>query len=512
MVWMVWSSLCSSLAQTGSGCLYAIVGHIGLVSPVAFGYHSLPMNPAPFKSRFAPSPTGLLHLGNVRTALFNYLVARQAQGVFLLRIEDTDAMRGHEKYAVALEQDLRWLGLAWQEGPGPGGAQAPYYQSQRDAIYARYFEQLATDGGAYPCFCSEHELEIARKTAIAAGRPPRYSGRCSRLTAGEVVARRAEGRPATLRFHVADGKTVEFDDLVRGRQTFATSDIGDFIIRRSDGTPAFFFCNAIDDALMGVSLVLRGEDHLTNTPRQILLLHALGLPVPAYAHIALVVGSDGVPLSKRTGSRSVHELREQGFLPLAVNNYLARLGHTYESNDFLDLAGLAAAFDTARLHKAPARFDEAQLLHWQREAVRAADVATLWEWMAGDSSLVPEMERTEFVEAVRGNVVFPLDARRWAQAIYTETLGLNHAAHEAARSAGEEFFDIARRALEKHGTDFKALSQMMKQDTGVSGKALFQPLRAAFTGELDGPEMVKLLPLIGMDRAHRRIEKILEEM
>lgn len=470
------------------------------------------MNPAPFKSRFAPSPTGLLHLGNVRTALFNYLAAQRAQGVFLLRIEDTDAMRGHDRYAVALEQDLRWLGLEWQEGPGQGGAQAPYLQSQRGAIYARYFDQLETSGGAYPCFCSEHELEIARKTAIAAGRPPRYSGRCFRLTPAEIAARRAEGRPATLRFHVADGKTVEFDDKVRGRQTFATSDIGDFIIRRSDGTPAFFFCNAIDDALMGVSLVVRGEDHLTNTPRQILLLNTLGLPAPGYAHIALVVGDDGAPLSKRTGSRSVQELREQGFLALAVNNYLARLGHTYESNAFLDMAGLVAAFDTARLHKAPARFDEAQLLHWQREAVRAADVATLWAWMADTvGALVPDAERTAFVEAVRGNVVFPPDARHWAQAIYAATLGLNHAAQDAARTAGEEFFDIARRALEKHGTDFKALSQMLKQESGLSGKALFQPLRAALTGELDGPEMVKLLPLIGLDRAHRRVAQALSE-
>ena len=471
------------------------------------------MNPAPFKSRFAPSPTGLLHLGNVRTALFNYLAARHAQGVLLLRIEDTDAMRGHEKYAVALEQDLRWLGLEWTEGPGPGGAQAPYVQSQRGAIYARYFDQLEAGGHAYPCFCSEHELEIARKTAIAAGRPPRYSGRCHRLTTEEIVTRRAEGRPATLRFHVADGRAVEFDDEVRGRQTFATSDIGDFIIRRSDGTPAFFFCNAIDDALMGVTLVLRGEDHLTNTPRQILLLQTLGLSVPAYAHIALVVGSDGAPLSKRTGSRSVQELRAQGFLPLAVNNYLARLGHTYESNAFMDLPGLADAFDPARLHKAPARFDEAQLLHWQREAVRAADVTTLWVWMAETvGALAPEAERTAFVETVRGNIVFPPDARHWAQAIYAETLVLNHAAQEAACTAGEEFFEMARRALDKHGTDFKALSQMVKQDTGLAGKALFQPLRAALTGELDGPEMAKLLPLIGLDRAHRRIEKVLEEM
>jgi glutamyl-tRNA synthetase len=468
------------------------------------------MNPAPFKSRFAPSPTGLLHLGNVRTALFNYLAARRRQGLFLLRIEDTDAMRGHEKYAVALEQDLRWLGLAWQEGPGQGGAQAPYFQSQRGATYARYFEQLETGGRAYPCFCSEHELEIARKTAIAAGRPPRYTGRCFRLKPEEVAARRAEGRPATLRFHVADGETVEFDDKVRGRQVFSTSDIGDFVIRRSDGTPAFFFCNAIDDALMGVSLVLRGEDHLTNTPRQILLLKTLGLPVPEYAHIALVVGSDGAPLSKRSGSRSVHDLREQGFLPLAISNYLARLGHTYESNAFLDLAGLAAAFDTARLHKAPARFDETQLLHWQREAVRMADLASLWAWMAETlGALVPEAERMAFVEAVRGNMVFPADARHWAQILYASELTLNHAAHEAVRAAGEEFFDIARRAIEKHGADFKALSQMVKQDTGLSGKALFQPLRAALTGELDGPEMVRLLPLIGVERARQRLTKFL---
>jgi glutamyl-tRNA synthetase len=177
------------------------------------------------------------------------------------------------------------------------------------------------------------------------------------------------------------------------------------------------------------------------------------------------------------------------------------------------MSGLAAAFDSARLHKAPARFDEAQLLHWQREAVRAADVATLWAWMAETvGALVPEAERTAFVEAVRGNIVFPPDAWHWAQAIYAGTLGMNHAAHEAARTAGEEFFGIARRALEKHGTDFKALSQMLKQESGLSGKALFQPLRAALTGELDGPEMVRLLPLIGLERAHRRIQKVLEEM
>ena len=463
---------------------------------------------APFKSRFAPSPTGLLHLGNVRTALFNALLARRHDGVFLLRIEDTDAMRGHEKYAQALEEDLRWLGLDWQEGPGKGGAQAPYAQSERGPVYAGHFAALERGGHAYPCFCSEHELEIARKTAIAAGRPPRYSGRCRLLTAEEIAQRRAAGRPATLRFHVAEGASIEFEDRVRGRQSFSTTDIGDFVIRRSDGSPAFFFSNAVDDALMGVTMVLRGEDHLTNTPRQVLLLRALDLPVPQYAHIALVVGHDGAPLSKRTGSRAVQELREQGFLPLAVNNYLARLGHTYESNAYLDLDGLAADFDLSRLHRAPAHFDEQHLLHWQREAVLATDPASLWAWMAGDvGSHVPSTDWQAFIEAVRGNVLFPRDARHWSERIYAAELTLAHAAEQVARAVSEEFFDVARRALEKHGTDFKALSQMVKVDTGLAGKPLFQPLRAALTGELDGPEMAKLLPLIGVERARARLQR-----
>lgn len=462
--------------------------------------------PRPLKTRFAPSPTGLLHLGNVRTALFNYLLAHRGNGVFLLRIEDTDAMRGHERFTEALQADLRWLGLTWSEGPAVGGRHAPYAQSERGAVYQRYFSELETRGLAYPCFCSEHELNIARKTALAAGRPPRYSGKCRQLSAAERDAHFAAGMPATLRFHVEDGRRVEFQDGVRGGQVFETSEIGDFIIRRSDGTPAFFFCNAIDDALMEVTLVVRGEDHLTNTPRQILLLEALGLPVPAYAHIALVVGADGAPLSKRTGSHSVQELREAGFLAIGVNNYLARLGHTYESNALLALDGLAAAFAAERLHRAPARFDEQHLHHWQREAVRHASIDELWVWLAAPvRALVPDTARAAFLEAVRGNVLFPPDVERWARAIFSDALEIAHDAHPAIEAAGKEFFDVARRAIEKHGDDFKAMSDMVKHLTGRSGKALFQPLRAALTGALDGPEMAKLLPLIGIERARARL-------
>ncbi|HYM48551.1 MAG TPA: glutamate--tRNA ligase family protein, partial [Burkholderiaceae bacterium] len=202
------------------------------------------MSAPPFKTRFAPSPTGLLHLGNVRTALFNHLLARHHGGVFLLRLEDTDAMRGHEKYATALMDDLRWLGLQWHEGPEVGGTHGPYEQSQRGEVYREYFSKLEQQQLAYPCFCSEHELSIARKTAIAAGRPPRYSGKCRALAAAEVQQRFTQGLPSTLRFRVPEGRRVEFTDKVRGSQSFASDDIGDFVIRRSDGTPAFFFCNA----------------------------------------------------------------------------------------------------------------------------------------------------------------------------------------------------------------------------------------------------------------------------
>jgi len=460
----------------------------------------------PDTTRFAPSPTGLLHLGNIRTALFNYLLAHARAGRFLLRLEDTDAARGHEKYAAALLADLRWLGLVWDEGPEVGGAHGPYAQSERGAIYERYFGQLNERRLAYPCFCTEHELAIERKTQLAAGRPPRYSGRCRDLTEAQIAERRATGLASTLRFRVVDGVTVEFDDGVRGPQRFATSDIGDFIVRRSDGTPAFFFCNAVDDALMGVTLVLRGEDHLTNTPRQILLLQALKLPVPRYAHIALVVGADGAPLSKRTGSKSVQELRAAGYLPAAINNYLARLGHTYESNAFMPNPELARQFDLAKLHRSPARYDEAQLLHWQREAVHGADADTLWAWMGTDvHALVPAAKRVDFIEAVRGNAVFPEQARHWAHVVFADDMPLSREARIAIDDAGAEFYAHSLDAMDRHALDFKAMTGALKQSSGRSGKQLFMPLRAALTGELDGPEMAKLLPLLGAERARQRL-------
>ncbi len=463
------------------------------------------------KTRFAPSPTGFIHLGNARTALFNALLGRGEGRVFLLRIEDTDRDRSREEFVAALEEDLMWLGLGWQEGPVVGGEHGPYFQSQREALYQRYYRQLEEHDLAYPCFCSEAELKLSRKLQRSAGQPPRYSGKCAHLSEGERQRRRQDNPRPTLRFRVPRDRVIAFDDLVRGPQRFDSNEIGDFIIRRGDGSAAFFFSNAIDDALMGVTHVLRGEDHLTNTPRQQLILEALGLQSPRYGHISMIVGHDGAPLSKRHGSRSIRELRQQGYFPQAVVNYLARLGHKYDDEGFLDLDQLAAQFRFDRLGKAPARYDAHQLLHWQHQALVAASADEIWQWMGPQvRELVGEERRNEFLDLVVANISFPEHALHWAQVVYQDPLELSDEMREVVAAAGREFFQQALLALELHPADFKAFSNAIKQATGVKGKALFQPLRAAFTGELGGPEMSKLMRVLGPERLRLRLRACLQ--
>src|SRR5262245_34779155 len=252
-------------------------------------------------TRFAPSPTGSLHLGNARAALFNFLLAGQLGGQFLLRIEDTDLERSADKYLAELIEDLHWLGLDWDAGPDIFGPHAPYRQSQRNSIYGGYFARLATAGLVYPCYCTPLELEVSGRAQLAEGRLARYAGTCRELPAREREEKIASGLKPSLRFRVPSGKSVEFHDFVRGAQHFATDDIGDFIVRRADGNAAFFFCNAVDDALMEVSHVLRGDDHLTNTPRQILLLESPGCGIPRYGQVGLVTGMRGALLINAPG-------------------------------------------------------------------------------------------------------------------------------------------------------------------------------------------------------------------
>nr|WP_156885225.1 glutamate--tRNA ligase [Acidihalobacter ferrooxydans] len=466
------------------------------------------MSKAIVKTRFAPSPTGQLHLGNLRTALFSALHAWSVGGNFLLRIEDTDAERSQAAYTQALQADLHWLGLHWQEGPEVGGPAGPYLQSERAAVYAGYYRQLRAGGQAYPCFCTQEQLAATRAAQRASGRPPRYPGTCAHVSADEAAARVSAGEPHTLRFRVPAGELIEFDDLVRGPQAFRSDDIGDFVIRRTDGTPAFFFCNAVDDALMGVTHVWRGEDHISNTPRQLLILRALGLREPRYGHMALIVGDDGAPLSKRHGAMSLDGLRELGYLPLAITNYLARLGHSYAEDGLLDMQALAAGFDPARLGKAAARFDRTQLDHWQRLALAATADADLAHWAGAACAAVPEARRGEFLAAVRDNVLLPEDVRFWAQALFAEP-AFEPAAQSELAAAPVALFEAALQCLPAHDGDFRGWTKAVGAAAGVKGRALFMPLRAALTGHTHGPEMARVFPLLGQQRVAQRLRAAL---
>jgi nondiscriminating glutamyl-tRNA synthetase len=468
------------------------------------------------KARFAPSPTGEIHLGNLRTALFNYLYAAGNGGVFLLRIEDTDVERSRPEFARAMLDELRWLGLDWQEGPDVGGGQEPYFQARRAALYQHYYDRLEQAGASYPCFCSDAQLKLARKLQRAAGRPPRYAGTCAGLSAREVQQKLAEGGRPTLRFRVPAGRSVEFDDLVRGAQRFASDDIGDFIIRRSDGTPAFFFSNAIDDALMGVTHVLRGEDHLANTPRQLMLLQALDLPAPAYGHLSLLVGDDGTPLSKRHGSRSVRQLREDGYLPGALLNYLARLGHSYDSDGFADLDTLAKDFTLDHLGRAPARFDPAQLHYWQKEALGAAPVEALAAWFndsAQGRELAgqwPDQRLIGLLEVVRDNVEMPADVADWMRRLAPGRLDLRDPECAILAAAGSAFFATALAQLDSEPPAFREFSKATGRQTGLKGKQLFMPLRVALTGLMHGPEMGRVWDWLGPDLCRARLQDALD--
>jgi nondiscriminating glutamyl-tRNA synthetase len=453
----------------------------------------------PVVTRFAPSPTGAVHLGNARTAFFSHLWARKTGGRFILRIEDTDVERSQSRYRDKLLVDLRWLGLDWDEGPEVGGPSGPYAQSERGAFYRELFQRLESDGLAYPCYCTAAELELSRKLQRMAGKPPRYEGTCRHLTAAERAEREARGLRPTLRFAVPADAVVEFDDLVHGPQRFASGDIGDFIIRREDGTAAFFFSNAADDAVMGVTHVLRGDDHLTNTPRQLMLLDALKLRRPGYGHVGLLVGADGSPLSKRHGSTSVDEFRERGFLRAAVLNQLLRLGHTSDVDGWLAPADMPAHFRPEHLGRASARFDEAQLMHWQKESLQRLSAGEIAGWLGSNDS-------TAFIELIRHNVVLPADVTPWKAVLQGELPPLGQEEQRVIAAAGADFFSAAAAAFDESGADLKNLTKILKERTGRKGADLFMPLRVALTGQAHGPELGPLLQLMTPGTARRRLE------
>jgi glutamyl-tRNA synthetase len=468
--------------------------------------------------RFAPSPTGSLHVGNARTALFNWLFARGRGGALVLRIEDTDAARSRPEFETALLEDLRWLGLGWDEGIDAGGDAGPYRQSERLAIYRDRAEDLLGRGLAYPCFCPPEALEEERAAQRDAGRVSLYAGRCRALEP-DAAARRRRQEPAALRFHVAAAaggdEAVGFRDRVHGSVRFPLSQVGDFVILRRDGRPAYNFAVVVDDLLMGITHVIRGDDHLSNTPRQILIYRALGSPgLPEFAHLPLIVGPGGVPLSKREGSASLSWYREQEYPPEGLMNHLALLGWSpADGQEFLTPEELIARFDLDRLSRAPAAFDRGKLdalaarhmarLPAERLALMAARPLAragvwpqrpdpgVWEW-AGRLALLYAGRLPRLADLPEAAAfLFDFSAERsLADAAVREVF-----AGPGPRRVVEA---LARRL---DGTPltaprFQAIADDLRRETGARGRDLYHPLRVALTGAASGPELVKLLPVI----------------
>ena len=474
--------------------------------------------------RFAPSPTGSLHLGNARTALFNWLVARKSGGTMILRVEDTDTAREQEGSEAAILEDLRWLGLGWEEGPEVGGPHGPYRQSERGTRYAAAAARLLAAGRAYRCFCTDEDLARERDAQRAAGIPPRYAGTCRALSE-EAAALRAEGgEPCAVRFRVLPGKPaladlrVVFEDLLRGRIEVGAAELSDPVLVRRDGRPTYNFAVVVDDAEMEVDLVIRGDDHLSNTPRQVLLFAALGHPLPRFAHLPMVLGPDGERLSKRHGATSVSEYRRQGYPPEGLLNALALLGWSPgDERTILTVPELVAAFDLTRIGRSPAVFDPVKTAWISAQHVHRMDPGRLQCEVAGRlqaASLVPAPVPAEgagwlagVAEIVR-TAVEHLDqtAPRLAPLFAPGGEPAQGDALEVLAGPGAaEVLAALARILEEGSPDgkdaWRALLERLKAATGRSGKALFLPVRVALTGQASGPELDRLVPLVTQGHA-----------
>ena len=462
-----------------------------------------------YKSRFCPSPTGFLHLGNLRTALLNVLLALQSKGTFLLRIEDTDLERSEKRYAEAVCDDLEWMELNWQEGPRVGGSQVPYFQSERNNIYESFYKKLLTEDLIYPCFMSEEELKVIRRNQMAAGQPPRYNGAWTNASKEEVDKEIAKGSKPVYRFRIPKDKVITFTDLVKGEQRFSGSDLDDFIIKKQDSSPTFMFANAIDDSLMGINIVLRGDDHLSNTPRQIALLQALDLAIPEFIHVALFTGDDGSPLSKRNGSLSVQELREAGYFPKAVANYLSRVGHTIGDNELRSLEELSAVFNIDNISNSPSKFDIDQLRFWQKKVVESESTSNLLDWLKPylENDMPEDVDLAQFVELIRENILFPKDAIEFLESLFIHPLASDEKVSFIIKETGSDFFNIAKILVKENWGDWPQTMKEIGSKSGNKGKDLFMPIRAAITGHLSGPELDQVTELLGLERVVNRLEE-----
>lgn len=433
------------------------------------------------KVRFAPSPTGRIHVGNVRAAVVNWLFARARGGVFVLRIDDTDLERSTKEYEDGIEIDLAWLGLAWDE---------KHNQSARFPIYQQAVERLKAQGRLYPAYETQEELDRRRKVQLSRGQPPIYDRAALKLSNEERAALEAEGRRPHWRFRL-EGKRVRWEDLVRGPCEVDTASMSDPVLIREDGAFLYTLPSVVDDIDMGVTHVIRGEDHVTNTGVQIEVFEALGASAPTFAHFSLLVGADGEALSKRLGSLSISELRAQGYEPLAITSHIAKLGTSDVLEPAPSLEALSEAFDFAKMGRHPARYDPADLARLNAAVLHAMSYETAQPRLQPLDADLGEA----FWNAVRANLTLFSDVAEWAQVVRGPV-------SPAVEDAG---FLAEAATLLPDSLDWATWAEAVKAKTGAKGRALFMPLRKALTGKDHGPEMGALLPLIGREKALKRL-------
>ncbi|MEA4925122.1 MAG: glutamate--tRNA ligase [Syntrophomonadaceae bacterium] len=472
-----------------------------------------------FKVRFAPSPTGPLHIGGARSALFNYLFAAHAGGHFVVRIEDTDLERSRREYEDEIIESLRWLGINWTEGVRQGGENGPYRQTERLEIYRRYLDQLLQQGDAYYCFCSQEELESERQDQLAGSSMQRYSGKCRGLSAKEVEEKLAAGMKPTIRLRVPEHKIYVVNDLVRGRVTFESDNSGDFIIAKSDGIPVYNFAVVIDDVLMGITHVIRAEEHLSNTPRQLMLYDALNFKYPQFAHISLILGSDRQKMSKRHGATSLVQYREMGYLPEALFNFLALLGWSPEGEqEILAPEEIIKAFTLERVAKSPAVFDMDKLNWVNQQYLKKKTTSELAEMLrpylaasewAGALKELDEFRYGLLVEAVRDHLVCLADITRNIDVFFREAVYEAEALEALAGASVLNVLEAVREELPDcmQPPEIKDFLKATIKQLKLKPKDVYMPLRSALSGQTHGPELPYLICVWGREECLRRINK-----
>jgi glutamyl-tRNA synthetase/nondiscriminating glutamyl-tRNA synthetase len=461
--------------------------------------------------RFAPSPTGYVHVGNARTALFNWLFARHYGGAFVLRVEDTDVERSKGEYEQQLLEHLHWFGIDWDEGPDIGGEFAPYRQSERKEIYSQLAALLIDQGQAYFCFCTPEQLERERQEALKAGLQPRYSGRCRKLPREEAARKVAAGEPAAIRLRIVPS-AFSWNDLVHGPTSFSAEVIGDPVLVRTDGNPNYNYAVVIDDHLMEITHVIRGDDHISNTPRQLAVYAALGWEPPQFAHLSTILGPDRTRLSKRHGATSLESFRDMGILPEALRNYLALLGWSPADGktEILSPQELVQQFSLEHITKSPAVFDQEKLYwlnrHYMKECPprRLAELAVPFLHSAGYMDELPTAEVLAWLERVLDAVLKNINTLRElpdaVRFIFEYDVGkavqeLEFWPTASARIVLSAFIPKVLAQTELSYERFRALSKEVQNETGYKGRDLFHPIRVALTGAASGPELEKLTPI-----------------